>query len=231
MRDILLEIIQKKAPQLGLNGLPELYQMVMHDAKPRFTHGIYLFIEHENNEESSFKAAIELIDKNAAAEIFFVHHGKWAGSPGYGHWQEKLGKFTGPGRIRPIKMDDIFGVNTLSESIALVRFAYEEKRKSFYLVAPPFHMLRAFMTAASVAIRHGSEINFFAYPGALQDLNQAVRHSQGKGPFPRWKWFELELETISNHSEKNNIPLPSGIIKYESIPTIIDYMQKRELKF
>ena len=222
MVDILAEIVRKKAPTLELNGLNQLYQMVMHDQRPSFVHGIYLFVEHEDNEDSSFKGVIELIDKNAAAEIFLMNHGKYAGSPGYMHWHEKLEKYVGSGRIRPIRIDNPLGINTMSESIALLRYAYEEKRKSFYLVAPPFHILRAFMTAASVAIRHGSEINFFAYPGAPQDLNKSVKHSQGKGPFPRWKWFELELESIRTYSSQKDL---------EPIQRIIQYMNNRKLKF
>lgn len=193
----------------------------MHDKKPSFVHGIYVFIETEDNWGSSFRAASDLIKKNAAAEVFSVYHKKLKGSPGYEKWKDKLERYVGFGRVRYIELNDLRGVNTLSESVALVRFAYETKRKSFYLVAPPFHMLRAFMTAASIAINHRSEINFFAYPGAQQDLNQSVRHSQGSGPFPRWKWFELELESIKKYSDAQDI---------WSIPRIIKYMQERKLK-
>ena len=115
MKDILLDIIRKKESELRLDGIAQLYEMIMRDKKPSFTHGIYLFAETEDNEHSSFKAAIELINKNAAAEIFFVHHAKWAGSPGYRHWQEKLERYVGSGRIMPIRIDNPLGVNTMSE--------------------------------------------------------------------------------------------------------------------
>jgi len=49
MADILAEIVRKKAPTLELNGLNQLYQMVMHDQRPSFVHGIYLFVKHEDN--------------------------------------------------------------------------------------------------------------------------------------------------------------------------------------
>jgi len=219
--DILLEVLRKKDPQLGLDGIEALYQMVMNDQKPSWVHGVYLFSETFDNYDSSFKAASQLMARDAAPEVFIIYGGGH-GSPGYANLYDELSVFVDKGRIMPINIDNPTGINTMSESIALVKFAYEEKRKLFYLVAPPFHMLRAFMTAASVAIRHGSEINFFAYPGAPQDLNKAVKHSQGRGPFPRWKWFELELESIKKYLEGKDI---------ESIPKIIKYMQNRKLKF
>ena len=228
MKDVLLEIIRKKESELGLNGIEELYKLVMDDRQPSFAKGAYVFIETEDNWGSSFRAASELIKRDAATEVFSVYHKKLAGSPGYFKWKEKLERFVGFGRVRYIRLDNLRGFNTLSESVALVEFAHENEINSFYLVAPPFHMLRTFMTAASVAIRNGSEINFFACPGAPQDLNQNVLHSQGKGPFPRWKWFELELKTISDYSEKNGIPLTPGLIKYESIQDIINYMKRRK---
>lgn len=230
MEDILFEIARKKESELGLNGILQLYQMVMHDVRPPFTQGIFLFTEYEDNEISSFKAASQLMARDAAPEVFIIYGGGH-GSPGYSNWYERLSVYIDKGRIRPVPIGNPTGINTLSESDALVKFAINEKRKSFYIVAPPFHMLRAFMTAASIAIRHGSKINFFAYPGALQDLNQVVKHSQGIGTFPRWKWFERELKTISDYSEKNGIALAPGIIKYEPIPRIIKYMQDRKLKF
>ena len=175
MKDILLEIVKKKESELNFNGILELYQMVMHDARPPFTQGVFLFTEHADNEISSFKAAVELIDRDAAPEVFIIYGGGH-GSPGYSNWYERLSMYIDKGRIRPVPIGNPTGINTLSESDALVKFAINEKRKSFYIVAPPFHMLRAFMTVASVAIRHGSKINFFAYPGVPQDLNQLVKH-------------------------------------------------------
>ena len=228
MKDTLLEIVQKKAPQLGLNGLPELYQMVMHDQRPSFVHGIYVFIETEDNWASSFRAASDLIKIDAAPEVFSVYHKKWKGSPGYEKWKDKLERYVGFARVRYIEFDDPKGVNTMSESIALVRFAYEEKRKSFYLVAPPFHMLRAFMTAASVAIRHGSEINFFAYPGAPQDLRHVVTHSQGEIRKSRRDIFETEeLPRIKTYSIDRNM----SPILLSPISQIMEYMKKRKLEF
>ena len=38
-------------------------------------------------------------------------------------------------------------------------------------------------------------------------------------------------EPSLTHSEKNSKPLPPGIIKYESIATITNYMKNRKLKF
>ena len=157
MKDILLDIIRKKESELGLNGIEEMYQMVMNNQRPSFTKGIYVFIETEDNWGSSFKAASKLIKRDAATEVFSVYPKNWAGSPGFEKWKSRLERFVGFARVRHISLDNPKGVNTLSESNALVKFAHETGRYSFYLVAPPFHMLRTFMTAASVAIRQGAK--------------------------------------------------------------------------
>lgn len=228
MRDILLEIVNKTAPRLGLDGLPELYNMVMHDYRPSFTKGIYVFIETEDNWGSAFRAASGLIKRDAATEVYSVWHKKWKGSPGYEKWKDKLERFVGFGRVKYIGLDDLRRVNTLSESMALIRFANENQMDSFYLVAPPFHMLRAFMTAVSVAISYGVKINLFAYPGVPQDLNQIVAHSQGEVRKSRRDIFETEeLPRIKTYSTDKKI----SPILLAPAPVIMEYMKKRKLKF
>ncbi len=217
--DVFLEQLKKKEPELGLTGLADLYKKIMNDYRPPFAKGIYVFIETEDNWASSFRAASDLIKKDAATEVFSVYHDKLKGSPGYGKWKDKLERFVGVARVKYITIDNPGEVNTLTESIALIKFAHETKRDSLYLIAPPFHLLRVYMTAASVAIKRGSDISLFAYPGVPQNFNQVVTHSQGEAKGTRAQIFEKEeLPRIKKYSNQNDI-LP--------IRSIMDYMEKR----
>mgnify|MGYP001558278689 CR=1 len=212
--------IVRYAPRLGLDTEKLLYlnQDIMKDFKPRFTQGIYLFTETEYNELSSFIAARELIERDAAAEVFIANAGG-KGSPGFAHWAERLGKSIGPGRVRPLHIPlppqtkDSW-VNTYSESEALINFALKEERKIWYIVAPPFHLLRAFMTAASSSIRKGSEISFYAYPGAPQKWDEFVTHSQGTVKDTRRNLIGKELEGIKKYARVGHIEPPQNIMYY-----------------
>ena len=218
--DVIAEEILKLAPVLGLNRelLLQLRNMVMNDKQPSFTQGIYLFSEYIDNELSSFIAAQELIERDASAEVFIIYGGGH-GSPGYSHWVERLGRYIPKGRIRQVPIEKPWEINTYSESVALVNFAIKENRKSWYIVAPPFHMLRAFMTTVSVSIKHGSKINFYAHPGAPQDWNEFVTHSQGIKKGKRRFLVGEELKSIKIYS---------GLGHIESIQNILNYVQQRK---
>jgi len=218
-KTIAREII-RHCPRLGLDTekLLILNRDIMNDYKPKFTHGIYLFTETDYNEKSSFIAARDLVEKDAAANFFIANAGG-KGSPGFAHWAERLGKFTGPGRVLPLNIPippnpkDSW-INTYSESEALVDFALKENRVTWYVVAPPFHLLRSFMTVASSSIRRGSKISFYAYPGAPQEWDEFVLHSQGKEKGTRRNLIGKELERIKEYTAVGHIEQPQNILYY-----------------
>lgn len=62
---------------------------------------------------------------------------------------------------------------------AMVRFAKEEGMQNVVIVAPQFHLMRAFMSAVVATAVYYPQLRIHPRLGEL-DWNAPVRHSQGK---------------------------------------------------
>jgi hypothetical protein len=58
----------------------------------------------------------------------------------------------------------------------LIRFARRQGYGSLHVVAPPFHQLRAFMTAVTVARKEYPELLIYSYPGVALSWQAEVAH-------------------------------------------------------
>ncbi|MBI2043036.1 hypothetical protein HYT25_01470 [Candidatus Pacearchaeota archaeon] len=204
--------------------LVEFYDLMREDSreeKLRKMNDLYLFGETSDNEEANFLSARKLLDKGLTECVFASSAPKGNGYPGFDSWSNNL-KIKYNITLLPIDFSDNIGINTLNESEALVKYIrYSSKNdlSLLYLIAPQFHLLRAFMTASSVVIRENPDINFFAYPGEEQDWDKVVRHSQGTTIGRRIDLVKGEVERIQKYTSKGDI---------ESITRIIDYMAHRK---
>ena len=201
--------------------LVEFHDLIVEDSreeKLRKMDGIYILGETSDNEDASFVSTRKLLDKGLTEKVLIDNMPEQNGFPGFSAWSERLSRNY---QIFPqgLEIDTRKGYHTLAEAESLVRHSSKENLKFLYLVAPQFHLIRAFMVASSVAIRENPELNLFAYPGAEQDWNEVVLHSQGIVRGKRLDLVKGEVERIQRYMSKGDI---------ESTKRVIDYMINRK---
>lgn len=161
-----------------------------------------------------------LIDQSLVAKTLILKSGAISGYPGVDQCRERLIK-TGltPQQIQFVPLESSTSLNTLIESQALIRFARKCDFNSLIVVSPPFHQLRTFMTAVTVALREYPELDIYSCPGKPLPWLESVIHSQGILKAPRRQLILEELARIRTYQNKNDIA------KFEDI---IDYLAHRD---
>lgn len=212
--------IEKQAKYAGLDRLVDVYDKITQEAgriNLRKFDGIYLFAETNDNEDAAFLSAKNLLEREVCnSDNVLVINGLEAnGFPGFKKWQAQLIRDYGIVAL-PIDIPNPSGVNTLSESECVVRYTKEHTFSSILSIAPQFHLLRAFMTLASVTIREYPGLSVFPYPGADQDWNQVVSHSQGKVRSRRMDLVKGEIERIKRYQSIGDLEPTEKIIEYIS---------------
>jgi hypothetical protein len=124
--------------------------------------------------------------------------------------------------ITGVPVEATTSLNTLIESEALVRFARDQAFTSLIVVSPPFHQLRAFMTAVTVALEEYPQLSIYSHPGATQPWMEAVIHSQGTLQASRRQLIQEELGRISTYQDKGDLT------RFEDV---LDYMNRRDMAF
>jgi uncharacterized SAM-binding protein YcdF (DUF218 family) len=199
---------------------PQLLIRVLCDTQPpAVTDGAYLFGQTTDNEESVFAAAGQLLTAMLTRRVLLAHTEPMSGYPGFKAWQQALHR-QGIGNLQ---IEGVTGISspmlhTLIEAEALVRFAKAQGYRSLYVVAPPFHQPRAFMTAVTAALRVYPDLQLYSYPGAALPWQAEVAHSQGQARGTRSELVAGELERIRTYHEKGDLA---------SVETVLDYLNKR----
>ena len=216
----LVDRVYQAAKELGIDlSIAELAERLMHDKRPRLEDA-YLFGQTVDNERSSFEGARRMQQKSLAQTFWIINRAAAHGFPGYEAWHERLGSIVGYENIMPLPVPDSvqrrFGlnVNTFSESQSLVALAKTKSKPLWYVVSPSFHLLRAFMTVASEALRTDEKIGVYGHPGVTLPWNETVVHSQGTLVATRAKLLAVhEMQRIKDYSKTDILP-PRDIIGY-----------------
>lgn len=204
-----------------MNTIIELLTRVLCDNLPsQSADGAYLSCTTFDNQASDFPMAKLLIDQSLVAKTLILKSGAISGYPGVDQCRERLIK-TGltPQQIQFVPLESSTSLNTLIESQALIRFARKCDFNSLIVVSPPFHQLRTFMTAVTVALREYPELDIYSCPGKPLPWLESVIHSQGILKAPRRQLILEELARIRTYQNKNDIA------KFEDI---IDYLAHRD---
>jgi len=213
-----------KKHQGSLTDLVKIYDLISSDCDPlRNVEAVYLFGQTRDNEQSVFQSAREIRDRGLKVPVFVLDgpdpndaRFKRSGFPGYEQWAKKLKSNFGLETV-PLEPLDKNNLNTYTEAQALVRTSKEGGPKSWYIVVAPFHMLRAFISAASVAIKKEPSLKIFAYSGAEQDWDEKVVHSQGVLIDTRRNLIKHELKKIKIYSTLGYLlKRPKKILEYLS---------------
>ena len=216
------DIFRRELTRLNsLSDLIEIYDSVVRDSSEerlRKVDGTYLFGETSDNEKACFLSARNLFDRGLTKTVLIDNLPERNGFPGFSRWEKILSEEYG---VIPkgMEINVAAGYNTLTEAESLVKYCSSENLSSFCIVAPQLHILRAFMTASSVAIRENPEINFFAFFGIEQNWEANVRHSQGTTVGKRKDLMGGEIGRIQIYTQKGDI---------EPAKRVLDYMAKRK---
>jgi hypothetical protein len=199
-----------------LNTIIELLTRVLCDSLPnQSVDGAYLSCTTLDNQSSVFPMAKLLIDQSLAAKTLILDSKAISGYPGVDLCREKLIKIgLKPQQIQFVSLKSSTSLNTLIESQALIRFAKECAFNSLIVVSPPFHQLRTFMTAVTVALQEYPDLAIYSCPGKPLPWLESVIHSQGILKAPRRELIREELVRIRTYQDKSDIAKCEDIIDY-----------------
>ena len=225
MPNMLRDELERLSASSGLTKLVELHDVIFSDTEPlRGVEAVYLFGQTQHQEQGMFSSAKEIRDKGLQVPVFVLNgpdpsdtRYKQSGFPGFAQWSARLKSSYGLEAV-PLQPRDMNKLNTFTEAEALVDLSEADGPKSWYLVAANFHMPRAFISAASVVIQRLPSLKVYAYPGAEQDWNEVVIHSQGVTTGTRRDLIRGEVERIKNYTKPGNL---------EPLERVLEYCAKR----
>ena len=192
--------------------LGELLFRVFNDPRPDIPpDAAYLFGQTVDNQESSFDAAA----RSAALELLILDTQPRSGYPGYAAWRAELvaGGYNG-NRIQAVPMDDDLLLNSRTESIAAIDYSMKQGLTSLEVIAPPFHLPRAFMTMITIALERGADIALHSHAGKAFSWNETATHSQGELEATRAGLIHTELERIATYQAKGDLAATADILDY-----------------
>ena len=190
---------------------------------------VYVFAETEDNAYSPLMKAVELANNGLTRSISISESGTGAGYPGFERYVEDLYSYGLPrdftvenGKIRRIVVTG--NPNTLSEAQALVH-DIANRGGDLGVIAPPFHLVRAFMTAIT-ALTHtapetASSKNMWAIKGTDQPPFQTALHSQGVLSNTRVGLEYGEMDRLKRYQAQDF----GGMVKPKDV---INYMRERD---
>ncbi|MBC7836586.1 hypothetical protein H7X87_02300 [Acetobacteraceae bacterium] len=154
------------------------------------------------------------------APIAIAGHGSLSGYRGFNAWKEELMR-------RGITEDRIVGIegsivtingkemiNTLSEMVAVAAYAKARGIRRVVGVAPEWHILRAFIGAATVAERDYPELKLYPYFGRQLRWDEGAVHSQGTLTGKRTDFIFAETVRIYEYHAKGDLMDPEKVIEY-----------------
>jgi len=177
--------------------------------------GAYLYCTTIENQASVFQTARKLISHSVASRIYLLEAEAMSGYPGANQCRKRLREFgLSEEQIACIPIAGADSLNTLIESQALVRFFRDRGFRSLVVVSPPFHQLRAFMTAVTVALNLYPELSIYSYPGATLSWLSSVTHSQGTLKAQRRQLIQDELNRIQTYQIKGDLASFEDVLNY-----------------
>lgn len=152
-----------------------------------------------------------------------------AGYPGFSVWKcELLERGISEDRIRPVMgcFDDNNGVptgNSLTESVALIRFLKKNSLQSVAIVAPHWHILRCTMHAVGRALCEYPTLRIYPCLGAQLPWAEQSAHSQGILEGIRADFMFSEAVRLFAYHEQRSFPLTRDIPDAEDVLAYLDW--------
>ncbi len=194
----------------------ELLTRILCDTLPPATaDGAYLFGQTNDNQESVFLSAQELIARARVRRILIADAGPKSGYPGMHAWRSALtARGISDAVIEEVPVEPTSTLNTLREANALIRHARKKGYCSIVVTAAPFHQERAFITAVSAALGAYPDLRLYSYPGYSLAWDDLVIHSQGTVSDTRAGLIASEQERIVIYQGKGDLASSSQVLSY-----------------
>lgn len=186
------------------------------DSKPKdVADAAFLFGQTIDNQESVFLAAKRLLKNQFIKKVLIVRSDPKSGYPGHSIWEKELLKMGIPkDLIIGVDLISTISLNTLIEATGMIKHAKNNHYKKIYVIASPFHQLRAFMTSVTVALKYYPNLRIYSYQGNSLSWSDTVTHSQGTTIGPRSRLIRGELDRIITYQQKGDLASDNSIIEY-----------------
>lgn len=187
---------------------PRVFSDYRHPISGKFAI-VYNFSETTDNEISGFRKVVELAQTRSMNQLGICSGSTECGYAGFDHSMRRLqalglGQIVSPRagsepsatRVEAIHVQG--NVNTGSEAEALVRYG-ASLGGDIGIVAPAFHLVRAFTTTVSAMVRLDKMQRVYAIAGAPLPWTESVRHSQGTLENTRADLLADELKRLEKY--------------------------------
>ena len=185
---------------------------------------LFLFGQTEDNQESVFAVARQLLQQKRIRKALFLNTGPISGYPGFGRWKEALFRSgVGEGHVEPVPPvpADTDILHTGIEANSLAVFAKERQCRRVIVTASPFQQPRAYMAAVTAALRSYPELYIYSLPGKALPWKEEVVHSQGEVQDARAGLIAGEMERIRKYHAIGDLA---------SVDEVIAYLNRRDLE-
>ncbi len=176
----------------------------------------YVFSETTDNEPSTFPVAVELANAGFVKKLGIAEGDLGHGYEGFEHSVSRLKSF-GLKDEKIVQKFDLNGnVNTGSEALLLSREArainaYKKTRGDVIIIAPPFHIVRAFFSTISAFEQERvNDVRVYTMPGKSLSWTQTVAHSQGTLVATRFELLKAELRRLELYRTQGNVKMVSA---------------------
>ena len=105
-------------------------------------------------------------------------------------------------------------INTRIESEEIIKWAQKNNITELIICAPPFHILRAFMTLISASIDLNYYIKIYCLTGIVDNWRENTISHQGNSNMSFNDFIESELKRIETYTKKGDIKETNKIWEY-----------------
>lgn len=198
-----------------MNERVELLLRILCDTLPSRADAMYLFAQTEPNQEGVFQAARGLLHRKTVGRILISDCAPKSGYIGAGAYRKAMIRSgIAEETIDEVPMEPTEILHTQIESHALVRLARARGYESVIVTSAPFHQERAFMAAATAAMRGHPDLKVYSLPGKAQPWDEVVTHSQGTLVGTRAELIEPEHHRVERYTVQGDLACRDEVLRY-----------------
>ncbi len=200
---------------MSVNERIELLLRILCDTVPAKADAVYLFAQTEPNQESVFAAARGLLHRKAVERVWISDCAPKSGYIGAAAYREAMVRAgIADEAIEEVPMEPTKILHTQIEGYSIVRFAKERGCTKLLVTTAPFHQERAFMAAATAALREYPELKIYSVAGKAQGWDEKVTHSQGTLVGTRAELLEPERQRIERYTAQGDLAGRGEVLRY-----------------
>lgn len=188
---------------------------VLDDDQPQRADAIYLYGETDDNRMPVIDTGLLVAKLHPGAAILIAGGSERSGYAGSESWRSELiGRGLAPGRIEVVPPPQESILHTRNESQAMLAHCSAREYVELILVAPTFHLPRAFLTVLSVLRQERHAQRIYAHAAQSRPWSREVIHSQGVLRALRRDLLASEYERIIRYRESGDLLKPRDALAY-----------------